>query len=160
MGTVRQNFSGSNEEILQIARWVKRQIARESQFVPDLQTGDFQGLMQIGMPAINHMKQQSLLSPNAVINRLDAEQNISTGVLYLSWLRAFVAEYPTNRVPSKEDLWKFAMASYNAGYGAIINARGRATDPSSWATVEPFTVGETQIYIRSIFSPWETNPAE
>ncbi|WP_094751441.1 membrane-bound lytic murein transglycosylase MltF [Psychromonas sp. CD1] len=68
-------------------------------------------------------------------NRLDARQSIKGGAKYLQQL--------INRLPDSiadnEKIW-FALASYNLGYGHLIDARRltkiRNQDPNSWADVK------------------------
>lgn len=69
-----------------------------------------------------------------VRNRLDPEQSIRGGVEYL---RRMISRIPES-IPDYERIW-FALASYNMGYGHMMDAR-RLTqslggDPNSWSDV-------------------------
>ncbi|WP_165310533.1 membrane-bound lytic murein transglycosylase MltF [Vibrio ziniensis] len=70
-----------------------------------------------------------------VANRLDPEQSIRGGVEYL---RRMIARVPDS-VSDHEKIW-FALASYNVGYGHMMDARRltklQGSDPDTWADVK------------------------
>jgi len=70
-----------------------------------------------------------------VTNRLDPEQSISGGVRYLEGL--------VKRLPAtihKDEIYWFALASYNIGFGHLMDARRltklRGQNPDSWSDVK------------------------
>lgn len=70
-----------------------------------------------------------------VENRLDPEQSIWGGVKYL---QKIVQRVPDS-IPEHEKIW-FALASYNVGYGHMMDARrltrSQKGNPDSWADVK------------------------
>ncbi len=70
-----------------------------------------------------------------VDNRLDPEQSVRGGVEYL---RRMVARVPDS-IPDHEKIW-FALASYNVGFGHMMDARRltklQGSDPDTWADVK------------------------
>jgi len=68
-------------------------------------------------------------------NRLSTKQSIKGGAKYLSQL---INRLP-NSIAKNEKVW-FALASYNLGYGHVMDARRitvmRKQDPNSWADVK------------------------
>lgn len=68
-------------------------------------------------------------------NRLDAEQSIDGGARYLTQL---VKRQP-DRIPDDEKMW-FALASYNLGYGHVMDARRltamKGENPDAWSDVK------------------------
>lgn len=68
-------------------------------------------------------------------NRLIPKQSIEGGARYLSQLLKRLPE----SIPKDEKIW-FALASYNIGYGHLMDARRLATmrkqDPNSWTDVK------------------------
>ena len=68
-------------------------------------------------------------------NRLDAQQSIKGGAKYLSQL---ISRLPDS-ITDDEKVW-FALASYNIGYGHLMDARRitamKKQDPDSWADVK------------------------
>ena len=66
-----------------------------------------------------------------VKNRLDPEQSIKGGANYLNSLFNRIP----NAIPSHERMW-FALASYNIGYGHVMDARKltakRGLNPNAW----------------------------
>ncbi|WED23312.1 membrane-bound lytic murein transglycosylase MltF [Vibrio sp. JC009] len=70
-----------------------------------------------------------------VKNRLDPEQSIRGGVKYL---QGIVDRVPDS-ITEHEKIW-FALASYNVGYGHVMDARrltkAQGGDPNSWADVK------------------------
>ncbi|EKO3571417.1 membrane-bound lytic murein transglycosylase MltF [Vibrio metschnikovii] len=84
------------------------------------------GMMMLTLPTARSV---------GVTNRLDAEQSIQGGVEYL---RRMVARIPDS-VPQHEKIW-FALASYNIGYGHMMDARRltrqQGGSPDAWADVK------------------------
>lgn len=84
------------------------------------------GMMMLTLPTARSV---------GVTNRLDAEQSIKGGVEYL---RRMVNRIPDS-VPQHEKIW-FALASYNIGYGHMMDARRltrqQGGSPDSWADVK------------------------
>ncbi|MEI8631745.1 membrane-bound lytic murein transglycosylase MltF [Vibrio sp. PP-XX7] len=70
-----------------------------------------------------------------ITNRLNPEQSIKGGVKYL---RRLVNRVPDS-IPYHEKVW-FALASYNMGYGHMMDARqltkAHGGDPNAWADVK------------------------
>ncbi|PWI34509.1 membrane-bound lytic murein transglycosylase MltF [Vibrio albus] len=70
-----------------------------------------------------------------VKNRLDPEQSIHGGVKYLS----SIVERVPDSISEHEKMW-FALASYNVGYGHMMDARRltkmQGGDPDSWTDVK------------------------
>ncbi len=70
-----------------------------------------------------------------VKNRLDPEQAIIGGVKYLQR----IVERVPDSIPEHEKIW-FALASYNVGYGHMMDARrltrSQKGNPDSWADVK------------------------
>ncbi|MDN5871717.1 MAG: membrane-bound lytic murein transglycosylase MltF [Nitrococcus sp.] len=67
-------------------------------------------------------------------DRLDAEQSIRGGAIYL---KRMLSRIPEN-IPQPERTW-FALAAYNAGLGHVTDAQAitkmQGADPSAWAAV-------------------------
>ena len=70
-----------------------------------------------------------------VTNRLDPKQSVQGGVEYL---RRIVNRIPDS-IKQHEKIW-FALASYNVGYGHMMDARrltkAQGGDPDSWSDVK------------------------
>ena len=70
-----------------------------------------------------------------VTNRLDPEQSVRGGVEYL---RRIVARIPDS-IEEHEKIW-FALASYNVGYGHMMDARrltkNQGGNPDAWSDVK------------------------
>lgn len=84
------------------------------------------GMMMLTLPTAKSV---------GVTNRLDPEQSIRGGVEYL---RRIVARVPET-ISDHEKIW-FALASYNIGYGHMLDARrltkAQGGDPNAWADVK------------------------
>lgn len=84
------------------------------------------GLMMLTRPTARQMK---------VKNRLDPAQSIKGGAKYLNSL---VKRIPKS-VPDHEKMW-FALASYNIGYGHMMDARRlartRGLNPDAWKDIK------------------------
>lgn len=84
------------------------------------------GMMMLTLPTAKSV---------GVTNRLDPEQSVRGGVEYL---RRIVARVPDS-INEHEKIW-FALASYNVGYGHMMDARrltkAQGGDPNSWADVK------------------------
>jgi membrane-bound lytic murein transglycosylase F len=107
-------------------RLIAAVIYQESQFNPDAvsYTG-VRGLMQLTMPTADEM---------GVLNRLNPEESIKGGIKYLRKLcNRFKDLDPEERI-------KFALASYNVGYGHIKDARDiahkKGFDINRWSSLE------------------------
>jgi hypothetical protein len=141
-----------------IAGLVKRQIARESQFDPAMQSSSGAvGLMQLTEAAVTEVVREGSMS---AVDPLDPEQNVEAGVEYLKWLYDRIGSYEGSYGwrTSDEDRWRFTLASYNAGLGAIKQRRLDSEQPELWSSVEGRVPLETQEYVRDIFNFGE-NPA-
>ncbi|MDW6003337.1 membrane-bound lytic murein transglycosylase MltF [Vibrio mangrovi] len=70
-----------------------------------------------------------------ITNRLNPEQSIQGGVKYL---RRMISRVPDS-IPDHEKIW-FALASYNMGYGHMMDARDltrvQGGDPDAWGDVK------------------------
>ncbi|NNN98504.1 membrane-bound lytic murein transglycosylase MltF [Vibrio sp. B1-2] len=84
------------------------------------------GMMMLTLPTARSV---------GVANRLDPEQSIRGGVEYL---RRMVQRIPDS-IPEHEKIW-FALASYNVGYGHMMDARRltkqQGANPDSWTEVK------------------------
>lgn len=84
------------------------------------------GLMMLTLPTARSV---------GVSDRLDPEQSIRGGVEYL---RRMMERVPDS-ISEHEKIW-FALASYNIGYGHMMDARrltkSQGADPDSWADVK------------------------
>jgi membrane-bound lytic murein transglycosylase MltF len=71
--------------------------------------------------------------------------NIAAGIYYD---RLLYTKFP--RTPEQDRLY-LALASYNAGYGRILNAsRKLKTDAPLWRQVKPYLPRETRGYVKRI----------
>ncbi|WP_153914586.1 membrane-bound lytic murein transglycosylase MltF [Shewanella sp. TC10] len=81
------------------------------------------------------MLTQPTASSVGVDNRLDAEQSIRGGAIYL---QKMIDRLPAS-IPDSQRIW-FALASYNIGLGHVEDARkitqGMGKDPSAWRDVK------------------------
>ncbi|WP_413477421.1 membrane-bound lytic murein transglycosylase MltF [Vibrio hibernica] len=81
------------------------------------------------------MLTQSTAKMVNVTNRLDPAQSIKGGV---SYLRGIMRRIPDS-IPEHEKIW-FALASYNLGYGHVMDARritqSQNANPNSWTDVK------------------------
>lgn len=84
------------------------------------------GMMMLTLPTAESV---------GVTNRLDPEQSIRGGVDYL---RKIVGRIPDS-INEHEKIW-FALASYNVGYGHVMDARriakAQGADPNLWSDVK------------------------
>lgn len=84
------------------------------------------GMMMLTLPTAKSV---------GVTNRLDPEQSVRGGVEYL---RRIVGRVPDS-INEHEKIW-FALASYNIGYGHMMDARrltkSQGGDPDAWADVK------------------------
>ncbi|HHX8520545.1 TPA: membrane-bound lytic murein transglycosylase MltF [Vibrio diabolicus] len=84
------------------------------------------GMMMLTLPTAKSV---------GVTNRLDPEQSVRGGVEYL---RRIVGRVPDS-INEHEKIW-FALASYNIGYGHMMDARrltkAQGGDPNAWADVK------------------------
>ncbi|WP_165401646.1 membrane-bound lytic murein transglycosylase MltF [Vibrio alginolyticus] len=84
------------------------------------------GMMMLTLPTAKSV---------GVTNRLDPEQSVRGGVEYL---RRIVSRVPDS-INEHEKIW-FALASYNIGYGHMMDARrltkAQGGDPNAWADVK------------------------
>ncbi|WP_158078554.1 transporter substrate-binding domain-containing protein [Microbulbifer mangrovi] len=105
-------------------RLVTAQMWQESNFNPKATSPvGAQGLMQV-MPLTG----EEMGYPPPLF---EPERNIQAGIKYLNWIRDRLE--PT--LPTVDKLW-FTLASYNAGYGHLLDARKLAKDlglnPNTW----------------------------
>ena len=107
-------------------RLIAAVIYQESHFDPQATsyTG-VQGLMQVTQDTAQEM---------GITNRQDPEQSIHAGVKYLSRLYARFEE-----ISNQEQRLRFALASYNIGYGHVRDAQRLAQkqglDPNKWSSL-------------------------
>ncbi len=84
------------------------------------------GMMMLTLPTAKSVN---------VSNRLDPEQSVRGGVEYL---RRMVSRVPDS-ISDHEKIW-FALASYNVGFGHMMDARRitklQGSDPDTWADVK------------------------
>jgi membrane-bound lytic murein transglycosylase F len=107
-------------------RYIAAMMYQESHFDPDARshTG-VRGLMQVTRRTAEEM---------GIEDRLDPEQSIRAGVSYLAGLYDRFED-----INGQEDRLRFAMASYNVGYGHVRDAqeiaRAHGRDPTSWSSL-------------------------
>ncbi len=129
-GETQGAFSNYDDQVKRLAeefdfdwRLINAQIFQESRFDPEAQSdAGAKGLMQI-MPDTARLV--------GVRNLDDPVESIRGGIKYLAWLRdKFESELTI------EDRTWFALASYNAGLGHVLDARKLAAeqglDPNRW----------------------------
>ena len=106
------------------------------------------GLMQI-MP--DTFKEINDKNPHfAEVNK--PRWNIAAGIYYD---RLLYRKFPTT--PEQDRLY-LALASYNAGYGRILNAsRKLETDSPLWLEVKPYMPRETRAYVERIKKLMDTS---
>jgi len=84
------------------------------------------GMMMLTLPTAKQM---------GVTSRLDAEQSIKGGALYLQ----HQLDRLPQSIPPHQRFW-FALASYNVGFGHLMDARRLAVktnkDPDSWTSIK------------------------
>lgn len=84
------------------------------------------GMMMLTIPTAEQL---------GIHNRLDPEQSIKGGAIYLS---SILQSLPAS-IPPEERMW-FALATYNIGYGHVEDARkiteGMGKNPSAWKDVK------------------------
>lgn len=100
---------------------------QESHWDPDaLSPTGVRGMMMLTLPTAKSV---------GVTNRLDPEQSIQGGAIYL---RRMLNRMPDS-IDEHEKIW-FALASYNIGIGHMMDARriteSLGADPNSWAQVK------------------------
>ena len=143
-------------------------VFQESKFKPDVQSwAGAVGLMQL-LPETG--------KAHGAEDLLDVEQNIRAGVDYIKWLDKFWLK----KVENKNERIKFILASYNIGFGHIVDARKLAekygADPNVWTdNVEDYLLKkskpkyyndevvrngycngkETHAYVKNIISRYE-----
>jgi len=105
-------------------RLIAAQMHQESRFDPEAHSSaGARGLMQILPRTAREFGGDEGLE--------DPATNIAVGVRYLAWLRE---RFPRD-LPANERVW-LALASYNAGYGHVRDARklasSRGLDPDRW----------------------------
>ena len=122
--------------------WFKAQAIAESNLNADAvsQVGAV-GLMQI-MPDTF----KEITDKNPHFADVDKPRwNIAAGIYYD---RLLYRKFPTT--PEQDRLY-LALASYNAGYGRILNAsRKLETDSPNWQHVKPYMPSETRAYVDRI----------
>jgi len=107
-------------------RLIAAMMYQESQFDPDARshTG-VRGLMQVTQRTAEDM---------GIEDRMDPEQSIRAGVGYLASLYDWFDD-----IEDEEDRLRFALASYNVGYGHVRDAqdilRERGEDTQSWSSL-------------------------
>ena len=122
--------------------WFKAQAIAESNLNADAvsHVGAI-GLMQIMPDTFKEINDQN---PHfAEVNK--PRWNIAAGIYYD---RLLYRKFPTT--PEQDRLY-LALASYNAGYGRILNASKKLkTDSPLWPQVKPYMPGETRAYVDRI----------
>lgn len=73
-----------------------------------------------------------------------ARWNVAAGIYYD---RSLYTKFP--KAPEQERLY-LALASYNAGYGRILNAFKRAGEKKDWEVVQQYLPSETRAYVDRI----------
>lgn len=104
-------------------RWLQAVAQVESGMDPQaVSSAGAQGLMQV-MPATWFEIKSALNAEH--FDPFNPEHNILAGTYYISKMYEL-----WDRIPDKRERMRFALASYNAGYGSIVSAR-RSTARSS-----------------------------
>ena len=96
-------------------------------------------------------------------DRTNPEASIFTGACYMA---ALIGKWKAPRPDI--DRWCLAMASYNAGFGHIINAQKRSGDKPLYADIIKHLVNvtgdknskETKDYVRKILTYWSMQVVE
>ncbi len=172
---VADQFRG--EDVPTIAKLVKRQISRESQFVPSKPN-----LMGLREEALEELKQAGRIEQTEGMPRRH-EDGIRLGVQYLRYLWDLLAEqdrvhglHPDTQDPVElENRLKTAMAAYMLGRDRVLAAHDMARQPNEWDSIrqclapDQYEGGTDRIqvkgkqsaeqYVTDIFSGWDTNPA-
>ncbi len=107
-------------------RLIAALIYQESRFDPKARSNTgVRGLMQVTEKAAKEM---------GITNRRDVMQNLKAGIGYLSYLYL-----KFNDVHDTMDRIKFALASYNIGYGHVLDAQRiakfKGLDPNLWVSI-------------------------
>ncbi len=98
------------------------------------------GLMQI-MPATF----EEITKKNPHFTDVEPHWNIAAGIYYNRTL------YRKFKKTSTQDKLYLTFASYNAGYGRILNASKRTgSDEKNWEEIRPFLPSETRGYVSRI----------
>jgi membrane-bound lytic murein transglycosylase F len=122
--------------------WFKAQAIAESALSHDAESHvGARGLMQI-MPATF----DEISKKNPQFSKLESPKwNIAAGIYYNRTLyRKF------KKTPEQDKLY-MTFASYNAGYGRILNASKRVgNEEKKWEEIKPFLPNETQGYVARI----------
>jgi len=122
--------------------WFKAQAIAESALSHDAESHvGARGLMQI-MPATF----DEISKKNPQFSKLETPKwNIAAGIYYDRTL------YRKFKKTSAQDKLYMTFASYNAGYGRILNASKRLdSQEKNWAEIKPFLPSETQGYVDRI----------
>jgi membrane-bound lytic murein transglycosylase F len=122
--------------------WFKAQAIAESALSHDAESHvGARGLMQI-MPATF----DEISKKNPQFSKLESPKwNIAAGIYYNRTLyRKF------KKTPEQDKLY-MTFASYNAGYGRILNAAKRVgSEEKKWEEIKPYLPSETQGYVHRI----------
>lgn len=122
--------------------WFKAQAIAESGLKDDARSHvGARGLMQI-MPETF----EEITEKNPHFSKLDNPKwNIAAGIYYNRTL------YRKFKNTAQQDKLYMTFASYNAGYGRILNASKRTpSDEKVWTEIEPHLPKETQGYVKRI----------
>ncbi len=122
--------------------WFKAQAIAESGLDSDAKSHvGALGLMQI-MPATFG----DITKQNPHFSKLDSPKwNIAAGIYYDRML------YRKFKKTATQDKLYMTFASYNAGYGRILNASKRTgSEEKIWEEIRPFLPSETRGYVRRI----------
>ena len=127
-------------------RWFKAQAIAESGLEPKAKSATgARGVMQILPSTYAEIKKN-----NPHFKRIDSPKwSIAAGIYYDRQLFRRWTKY----IGGDERL-RFALASYNAGFGAVRKAYRKALkakkNAQSWPQVEPYAPGQTRHYVRRI----------
>lgn len=122
--------------------WFKAQAIAESGLKDDAESHvGARGLMQIMPDTFDEITKK-----NPEFSKLDAPKwNIAAGIYYNRTL------YRKFQKTATQDKLYMTFASYNAGYGRILNAAKRTpSKEKSWEEIEPLLPKETRSYVRRI----------
>ena len=153
-------------------------IARESHFNP--QAGSSRGahgLMQLTPQALQDMKDGPIYARffgnsdyGTDPSTLTPEQNIQAGINYLFGLYSTIGSTQGDwfRSLSRSTRWALAVAAYNGGIGAILNAIARCKPQcttinevmESYCELYPSACAETVKYVGDVMEGFYNNPVD
>ena len=122
-------------------RWFKAQAIAESGLEHDAEShAGARGLMQIMPATFDEINEQI----PRYLELDDPRWNIAAGIYYDRTL------YRKFTKASEQERLYMALASYNAGYGRILQAARKSNDRDSWDEIKQHLPGQTRAYVYRI----------